>query len=180
MKMRFASLWLTMLVFAGCAQGEPKQVKVELHNSAGDKVGTATLSEHPGGMQIKLKAEGFTPGSHGLHIHEVGECKDPDFTSSGNHFNSDKKKHGLLNEKGAENGDLPNVTADANGKIKAKFIAPNVSFKEGKKTLRRKNGASLIITENPDDGMTQPTGNSGKRLACGVIVKKSTAYKKST
>lgn len=166
-----------LVLLAGCAQGEPKEVEVKLRNATGDEVGKATLSEQPGGLQIKIEAKGFKPGPHGFHIHEVGECKAPDFSSSGNHFNTEEKEHGLLNQNGAENGDLPNLTADNKGEIKAEVMAPNTSLKEGKNTLRRKNGTSLIITENADDGMTQPTGKSGKRLACGIIVKKSTETK---
>ncbi len=86
------------------------------------------------------------------------------------------KKHGLLNPKGAENGDLPNVIADGSGKIKAEIDAPHITLEEGKTTIHRKDGASIIITENADDGMTQPTGKSGDRIACGVIVKKSVGY----
>lgn len=176
MKKKLAFVCLSLLVAAGCDQGVPNEIEVKLHNGAGDEVGTATLSQQPGGVQIKLKAKGFTPGPHGFHIHKVGECKGPTFQSSGNHFNSDEKEHGLLHPKGAENGDLPNVIADDKGDITAEVMAPNISFKEGKNTIRRKSGASLIITENADDGMTQPSGNSGKRIACGVITEKVKGY----
>ncbi|MFX3622886.1 MAG: superoxide dismutase family protein [Ectobacillus sp.] len=174
-KLAFACL--SFLVVTGCAEGKPQEIEAKLKNAAGDEVGEATLSQQPGGVQIKIKAKGFEPGPHGFHIHEVGECEGPDFSSAGNHFNPDEKEHGLLNEKGAENGDLPNLMADGQGNIKAEIIAPNISLKEGKKTLERKMGTSLIITENPDDGMSQPTGNSGKRLACGVIVPKTKGAK---
>ncbi|WP_028401386.1 superoxide dismutase family protein [Ectobacillus panaciterrae] len=174
---KLAFICLSLLAIAGCDQGKPKEVEVKLRNAAGDEVGTATMSEQPGGVQIKVKAKGFEPGSHGFHIHKIGECEAPSFMSAGNHFNPDGKEHGLLNQKGAENGDLPNLVADGSGDIKAKITAPNISFKEGKKTLYRKSGAALIITENPDDGMTQPTGNSGKRIACGVITPKTKGYK---
>lgn len=166
-------------LFAGCAQEKPTKIEVKLYNAFGDKVGTAKVSQETSGVKISIKAEGFTPGVHGVHIHEMGECKVPDFISSGDHFNLDKKKkHGLLHPEGYENGDLPNVIADGEGKIKADLTAPQVSLKEGKTTLHKKDGASLIITENADDGMTQPAGNSGKRIACGVIVKKASEIKK--
>ncbi len=177
MQRKLLGACFVLALLAGCDQGEPKEVEVKLQNVTGDEVGKATLSEQPGGLQIKIEAKGFKPGPHGFHIHEVGVCKAPDFSSSGNHFNSEEKEHGLLNQNGAENGDLPNLIADDKGEIKAEVMAPNVSLKEGKSTLRRKDGASLIITEDADDGMTQPTGKSGKRLACGVIVKKSTETK---
>ncbi|MDG4658275.1 superoxide dismutase family protein [Ectobacillus antri] len=168
---------VSFVVTAACSQGNPKEVEVKLRNAAGDEVGMATMSEQPGGVKIQVKAKGFDPGPHGFHVHGVGECKAPNFASAGNHFNPDEKEHGLLNARGAENGDLPNLMANEQGEIKAEVMAPNISFKEGKKTMYRKSGTALIITENADDGMTQPTGNSGKRLACGVITKKVKGYK---
>ncbi|ABS23723.1 MULTISPECIES: superoxide dismutase family protein [Bacillus cereus group] len=167
-----------LVLITGCDKGNSKEIDVKLYNASGDEVGTAKVTQQTSGVKISIKADGFTPGAHGLHIHEMGECKAPRFESAGNHFNvDDKKKHGLMNPKGAENGDLPNVIADDTGKIKAEIEASNVSLEEGRTTLYRKDGASIIITENPDDGMTQPTGNSGNRIACGVIVKKVSANK---
>jgi Cu-Zn family superoxide dismutase len=177
MRKKLAFVCISLLAITGCDQGNPKEIEVKLHNAAGDEVGTATLSQQPGGVQIKVKAKGLEPGHHGFHVHNIGECKGPSFTSAGNHFNPDNKEHGLLNEKGAENGDLPNLTANESGEINAEIMAPNISLEEGKKTVHHKSGTSLIITENPDDGMTQPTGNSGKRLVCGVITPKTKGYK---
>ncbi|PFE04865.1 superoxide dismutase [Bacillus cereus] len=168
-----------LFLMAGCDKGKPKEIDVKLYNASGDKVGTAKVVQKTNGVKISIKAEGFTPGAHGLHIHDIGECKAPLFISAGDHFNLDKKKkHGLMNPKGAENGDLPNVIADDKGAIKADIEAPNISLEEGKTTLHRKDGATIIITENADDGMTQPAGNSGNRIACGVIVEKASAAKK--
>ncbi|MEK4744881.1 MULTISPECIES: superoxide dismutase family protein [unclassified Bacillus (in: firmicutes)] len=167
-----------LFLMAGCDQGKPKEIDVKLHNASGDEVGTAKVVQQTSGVKITIKAEGFTPGPHGIHVHEIGECKAPRFESSGNHFNPDNKEHGLLNPKGAENGDLPNVVADGSGKIKAEIDAPHITLEEGKTTIHRKDGASIIITENADDGMTQPTGKSGGRIACGVIVKKVSDMKK--
>ncbi|WP_090919034.1 MULTISPECIES: superoxide dismutase family protein [unclassified Bacillus (in: firmicutes)] len=166
------------ILFAGCAKENPKEIEVKLYNASGDQVGTAKVAQQSSGVKISIKAEGLTPGVHGVHIHEVGQCQAPDFISAGDHFNPNKKKHGLLHPKGFENGDLPNVIADGEGKIKVDITAPQVALKEGKTTMNRKDGASLIITENADDGMTQPAGNSGKRIVCGVIVKKASDLKK--
>lgn len=178
MKKRLFFSCCLLFLMAGCDQGKPKEIEVKLHNASGDEVGTAKVVQQTSGVKITIKGEGFTPGPHGLHVHEIGECKAPRFESSGNHFNPDDKKHGLLNPKGAENGDLPNVVADGSGKIKAEIDAPRITLEEGKTTIHRKDGASIIITENPDDGMTQPTGKSGDRIACGVIVKKAADMKK--
>ncbi|WP_416828569.1 superoxide dismutase family protein [Ectobacillus polymachus] len=172
MKMKYAFVALSIIIAGGCDKGQPKQVELKLYNSTGDEMGTAKMSEQPNGVEIKLKVKGVSPGPHGLHVHEIGQCEGPLFSSAGNHFNPDQKEHGLLNEKGPENGDLPNVTATSAGEINSKIVATNISFLEGKKTLRRKSGTSLIITESPDDGMTQPAGNSGKRIICGVITEK--------
>ena len=160
-----------LFLMTGCDKGNPKEIDVKLYNASGDQVGTAKMTQQTSGVKIAIKAEGFEPGAHGLHIHEIGECKAPRFESAGNHFNPDDKKHGLLNPKGAENGDLPNVVADGSGKIKAEINAPHITLEEGKTTIHRKDGASIIITENADDGMTQPTGKSGDRIACGPISK---------
>lgn len=179
MKKQLALSCFLMLLATGCAQGTPKEIEAKLYNADGDQVGTAKVVQQTTGVKISIKAEGFTPGVHGVHIHEVGECKAPRFVSSGNHLNIDeKKKHGLLHPKGAENGDLPNVIADENGTIKAEFAVPQVTLENGKTSLHRKDGSSIIITKNPDDGMTQPAGKSGERLACGVITKKATDMKK--
>lgn len=76
---------------AGCDQGKPKEIDVKLHNASGDEVGTAKVVQQTSGVKIKIKGEGFTPGPHGIHVHEIGECKAPRFESSGNHFNPDNK-----------------------------------------------------------------------------------------
>ncbi|MBL1704636.1 superoxide dismutase family protein, partial [Klebsiella pneumoniae] len=118
-------------------------IDVKLHNASGDEVATAKVVQQTSGVKITIKGEGFTPGAHGIHVHEIGECKAPRFESSGNHFNPDDKKHGLLNPKGPENGDLPNITADGSGKIKAEIDAPHITLEEGKTTIHRKDGASI-------------------------------------
>jgi Cu-Zn family superoxide dismutase len=177
MRKQMASLIFLCLIAAGCHQGNPKKMEVKMRNADGDEIGTANVEQAPQGLKIKVKVEGLEPGPHGFHIHEVGVCKGPNFISAGKHFNPDDKEHGLLNPKGAENGDLPNLIVDYQGKADAEISAPNAVLKEGKTSLWRKDGASLIITEKPDDGMSQPSGNSGKRIACGVIVKKSTKNK---
>ncbi|MBO9130646.1 superoxide dismutase family protein [Bacillus sp. 165] len=177
MRKQLAGVMFLCLMIGGCDQGHPKKMEVKIRNADGDEIGTADIAQAPQGLKIKVKAEGLEPGVHGCHIHEIGVCKGPDFISSGNHFNPDNKEHGLLNPKGAENGDLPNLIADDQGKVDAEIAAPSVSLKEGKTSLWRKDGASLIITENLDDGMSQPSGESGKRIACGVIVDKSTKNK---
>lgn len=142
---------------------------VQLYNTTNDMVGTAKLSEHPDGVKMKLKLEGISPGYHGVHIHEHATCEAPQFKSAGNHFNPDDKEHGLLNAKGAHVGDLPNVEADYNGKIDEELMIEDATLLKGNKSLTEREGTAIILTEDADDGMTQISGNSGKRIVCGEI-----------
>ena len=157
------------LLASGCAIENPKKLEVEMKNENGDSLGNATLQEQSDGVEIALDLEGLPPGEHGIHIHEKGVCKRPDFVSSGNHFNPDDTKHGLLHPEGAHGGDLPNLIVGEDGTVKVKLMAPMVTLSKGKTSLFTKEGTSLIIDENKDDGMTQPSGDSGKRIACGEI-----------
>jgi superoxide dismutase, Cu-Zn family len=165
---------LFLFVFAvlgACTEQPPTKLDIEMFNSFGDSLGTVKLSEQPEGVKIELNLEGLPPGEHAFHIHEKGSCKPPDFKSAGNHYNPDNKKHGLLHPKGAHAGDLPNLIVGEDGKVKAEILAPQVTLKEGKTTLLTKEGTSLVIHAKKDDGMTQPAGDAGGRIACGVIKK---------
>lgn len=159
-----------MLLFVtGCTGQNLTKKNVEMYNAAGDSLGTIKISEQPSGVKLDVKLKGLTPGVHAIHIHEKGKCVAPDFKSAGNHFNPEKKAHGLLNSKGAHAGDLPNLMVEEDGSVKAEIMAPNATLKNGKKSLFTKEGTSIVIDENKDDGMTQPSGDSGKRIACGEI-----------
>jgi superoxide dismutase, Cu-Zn family len=158
-------------VLSGCAEQPPTKIDVEMFNTVGDSLGTVKLSEQPEGVKIELNLEGLPPGEHAFHIHEKGSCKPPDFKSAGNHYNPDDKKHGLLHPEGAHAGDLPNLIVGEDGKVKAEILASQVTLKEGKTTLLTKEGTSLVIHAKKDDGMTQPAGDAGGRIACGEIKK---------
>ncbi|MUT65999.1 superoxide dismutase family protein [Paenibacillus sp. NEAU-GSW1] len=146
------------------------EAKADLIDSNGKAVGTATLKEQSDGVHIVLKASGLTPGSHGFHFHAVGKCEPPGFESAGAHFNPSGKEHGFENPKGFHFGDLPNVIADASGNIDAKIISKNVTLvKNAPGSLLSSEGSALIIHEKTDDYKTDPSGNSGNRIACGVI-----------
>jgi superoxide dismutase, Cu-Zn family len=163
--------WLSipLLFLAGCTQQNPTKVDVDMYNTVGDSLGKITLSEQPSGVKLEVKLTGLSPGVHAIHIHECGKCVAPEFKSAGNHFNPEKKDHGLLNPKGAHAGDLPNLIVEDDGSVNAELMAPNVTLKVGKKSLFTKMGTSIVIDEGKDDGMTQPSGDSGKRIACGEI-----------
>lgn len=168
-KMRWMVL-APFLLITGCAADNTTKMSVEMFNQVGDSLGSIEVTEEAEGVSFAILLEGLTPGEHGLHIHEKGDCTPPDFTGAGNHFNPDEKKHGLLHPEGAHAGDLPNIIVDENGVVDVEITAPNVTLKKGKKnSLLHKDGTSIIITEAKDDGMTQPSGDSGSRIACGKI-----------
>ncbi|MED4016730.1 superoxide dismutase family protein [Sutcliffiella cohnii] len=158
-------------LLTGCLEENITSMDVEIFNENGDSLGVAKLSEQPDGVKIELNLEGLPPGEHGIHIHEVGKCDPPDYQTAGNHFNPDDKEHGLMHPEGAHAGDLPNIIVEDDGTVVAELMAPELTFKDGKTSIFGKEGTSIIITENRDDGMTQPTGDSGARIACGVITK---------
>lgn len=169
--MRYLIIIFSICILTAChLTTEPKTAKsVEMYSREGDMVGTATLTESPEGVEIELKLEGLTPGWHGLHIHEIGECEAPDFKSAGNHFNPENKEHGLLHPKGPHVGDLPNIEADHNGKVEETVVVREATLLEGKNSLTEKSGTALIVTSQRDDGIRQISGDSGERIICGEI-----------
>jgi Cu-Zn family superoxide dismutase len=143
---------------------------VEIFNRNKEKIGQARLAETPKGVMIQLKVSNLTPGIHGYHIHETGKCEAPDFKSAGEHFNPVTKEHGFENPKGYHAGDLPNINVDEDGIISMTTITKHVTVQKGKaNSLLDKDGSSLVIHEKADDYKTNPSGDSGARIACGVI-----------
>ncbi|MEP6492192.1 MAG: superoxide dismutase family protein [bacterium] len=138
-----------------------------LRDAAGVTVGTATFKDTHTGVLITGSLSGLGLGAHGIHIHAVGKCDAP-FTTAGGHFNPDNKHHGYLGTDGPHLGDLPNVETPASGPMKFEFLLANVSLK-GKNALLDADGASIIVHSGRDDFITDPAGNSGSRMACGVI-----------
>jgi len=139
-----------------------------IRDAAGIRVGDATFTDSYAGLIIAGSVEGLGIGAHGIHIHDVGKCDAP-FTTAGGHFNPEKRKHGFRNPEGHHLGDLPNIDVPASGRLRFEFLVPDVSL-GGENGLLGGNGAALVIHSTRDDFLTDPAGNSGARLACGVIV----------
>lgn len=149
----------------------------ELLDSEGNRVGTVEFTSGEDGVHIQTLVEGFDAavtddarGEHGLHIHETGACTAPDFTSAGGHFNPTDAGHGLLNPDGPHAGDLPNIWIEADGSADYTVTTDLISLEPGDRSVFDSDGSAVVIHSGPDDYLTDPSGDSGDRLACGVIV----------
>jgi len=151
----------------------PVTATADLKDAQGNVVGNAVLTETDTvKLTVTLKAfKAAKPGEHGIHIHAVGNCA-PTFAAAGGHFNPDKHQHGLLSSKGRHAGDLPNMVVDAEGNATYEVVTELVTLREGERSLFDQDGSALVIHAGPDDYRSDPAGNSGDRIACGVITLK--------
>ena len=145
-----------------------------MRDASGRTVGTAAFGEVAGGVRLTLQVSGLTPGRHGIHVHAVGQCEPAAFTSAGPHFNPEVKQHGLSNAAGPHAGDLPVLVVAGTGQASYSATSPRVSLGAGPDSLFDADGSALVIHADDDDQMTDPTGNSGDRIACGVLVRGAT------
>ena len=140
-----------------------------LFDTSGTRVGLATFSEVDSEGQMGISVSGLSPGQHGIHIHETGACTAPDFESAGGHFNPASKKHGLLNPEGPHAGDMPNLIVEADGSADTAFTVSASLVAQGEESIIGAQERALVIHADPDDQKTDPSGDSGSRVVCGVI-----------
>jgi Cu-Zn family superoxide dismutase len=144
-------------------------VTSELKDVDGKTVANATLTQSPHGVLISLSAKGLPAGEHAFHVHAIGKCEPP-FTTAGGHFNPASHKHGIMSAEGAHAGDMPNLHVPANGELSVEVLNAAVTLEKGKpNSLFGPDGTALVIHAGKDDYKTDPTGDAGGRVACGVV-----------
>lgn len=153
------------------AAAAPGGAVAVLANAEAEPVGEARFIQEDGAIRVELTASGLAPGKHGAHVHMTGRCDPPDFKSAGGHWNPTDKQHGLENPQGAHQGDLPNLDIGPDGTGKLSYTIEGATMEGGDNPLLDTDGAAMVIHAGPDDMKSDPAGNSGGRIACGVIVR---------
>ncbi|HEU4747720.1 MAG TPA: superoxide dismutase family protein [Gemmatimonadaceae bacterium] len=172
----FLKAFLLGLTAAGCSTGllsrsPAAAATVNLTSANGTSVGTAQLRQSTDGfVTVDLTVSGLTPGSHGIHFHAVGLCEgSTSFSTAGGHYNPLNKEHGLARPAGPHAGDAPNIVAGSDGRATVSFTTDRVTLTPGATTLFDTDGSALVVHATADDQVSQPAGNSGGRVACGVV-----------
>lgn len=169
--MAVAALLTAAAGLAGAQVPMPPKVAA-LKNGAGAMIGQVTLTDGPRGVLVRVEASGLTPGWHGVHFHEKGDCSDPAFKMAGGHVHQmSPSVHGLLNSQANDLGDLPNVYAGPDGKVNAEIYSTYVAMRDGtaRANLLDADGSAVVIHAKPDDYASQPIGGAGDRVACAVV-----------
>jgi len=170
MKSKFCLACGVLFAFFGFSSVSAAKTKVDLKDAQGKDVGSVVIWDEGQGVALELQLHDLTPGEHAIHFHQVPKCEAPDFKSAGGHFNPESKKHGFDSPDGHHAGDIKNFTVGADGKAKIKLENADVTLKDGPHSLLT-NGAAIVVHAKGDDYKTDPSGNSGDRVACGVITK---------
>jgi Cu-Zn family superoxide dismutase len=164
---------ISLSLSTALAHAASQSAQAKILNAQGTEVGSAKISSTADGVKIAVKVSQLTPGQHGIHIHTVGKCEGPAFASAGGHFNPTSAHHGVNNTQDPHPhlGDLQNLTVASDGKGGTTFMVKGVTLGDGSNSLFHDGGTSLVIHAKADDLMSDPSGNSGDRVACGVIEK---------
>lgn len=149
------------------------EATAQLLGPNGELRGTATVSQTPAGTRVAAHIEGLPAGTYAIHLHAVGKCDAPKFTTAGAHFNPTMKQHGRDNPMGPHEGDLPNVVVGSNGTGDIDYTVAGMTLKGGTAPLLDADGAAIVLHAGPDDYRTDPSGNSGDRIACGAFAPRS-------
>lgn len=161
----------TLVLLLWATPSLAQSVHANIVDAQGKKLGTAEFQASGSGVRIDLSLSQLPPGTHGIHIHSVGKCEGPAFTSAGPHLNPASKKHGKDNPEGPHAGDLLNIEVKEDGSLKTSINVPSLTLEAGPNSLFHEGGTALVIHAGADDYKTDPAGNSGARIACGVIEK---------
>lgn len=177
--MKIAALLLSLpcaLSLGACATSEVGRAEpvapvalASLMAGDGSARGEARVMERRDGLHVRVNAKGLTPGVHAVHVHMTGVCTGPDFVSAGGHWNPTARKHGMNNPAGMHMGDMPNMTVGADGVGQMDYVIAGGALQTGAMPLLDADGAAVVIHAAPDDNVSDPAGNAGGRIACGVL-----------
>lgn len=154
---------------SGIRETEGTRLSTNARDADGRILARATAAEIGDGIRVRVEAAGLAPGAYAAHVHGIGRCEAPGFTSAGPHWNPTSRQHGKDNPAGMHKGDLPNLTVGADGRGSFEFTIAAARISGGEGSLLDADGAAVMIHASPDDYRTDPTGNAGARIACGVL-----------